>query len=385
MSVQTQIDRIKDNITSAFNAVGNKGGTVPTSKVSGNLVSAINSIPDGGNSGIVLPTLSNPGSAEDLVWSKEMIDGDGNVVTGKFELFTTEIAENAFLYAPIVGVREENGNKRIYFRSSIAGRIGYEALAPIQMEVATAEFGNAKPEDVIDGATFTSAEGLNESGTLTFLPAGQSARIGLADEAYRTEYAAYPVVRATVPIRARFAMDAESSVRIDIPFGVLSDAEANLLAENIKKGISIFDVVGTYEGSGGGSGGGSDVISAAATGTYTPASDISSGVEIEHGLGVTPNFCIWIAENDFSDITDVSAAVVGAMVAKPMLHSASSGMTYHYQYFLRGYNVSGLSNGTASYKSDGCMTDTIVTIMGNNTYKLKSGWTYRWVAGVINA
>lgn len=377
MSVQTQIDRIKDNITSAFNAVGNKGGTVPTSKNSDNLETAINSIP----TDVTLPELNNPGSAEDLVWGKEMIDADGNVVTGKFELLPTEFAENAFLDAPNVGVREANGSKWIYFTTYLAGRIGYEAEAPIQMEAATAKFGNAKPEDVIDGATFTSAEGLNESGTLTFLPAGQSVRIGLADEAYRTEYAAYPVVRATVPIRARFAMDAESSAQIDIPFWVLSDAEANLLAENIKKGISIFDVVGTYEGSGGGSG----VISAVATGTYTPASDISSGVEIEHGLGVTPNFCIWIAENDFSDITDVSAVVVGAVVAKPMLHSVSSGITYPYQYFLRGYNVSGLSNGTTSYKSDGFMTDTIVTIMGNSTFKLKSGLTYRWVAGVINA
>lgn len=377
MSVQTQIDRIKDNITSAFNAVGNKGGTVPTSKNSDNLETAINSIP----TDVTLPELNNPGSAEDLVWGKEMIDGDGNVVTGKFDLLPTEFAENEFLYAPNVGVREANGSKRIYFTAYLAGRIGYEAEAPIQMEAATAKFGNAKPEDVIDGATFTSAEGLKVPGTIPFLPAGQRASIGLADEAYRMEYAAYPVVRATAPIRARFAMDAESSAQIDIPFWVLSDAEANLLAENIKKGISIFDVVGTYEGSGGGSG----VISAVATGTYTPASDISSGVEIAHGLGVTPNFCIWMAENDFSDITDVSAAVVGAMVAKPMLHSVSSGMTYPYQYFLRGYNVSGISNGTASYKSEGCMTDTIVTILGNSTYKLKSGWTYRWVAGVINA
>ena len=92
-----------------------------------------------------------------------------------------------------------------------------------------------------------------------------------------------------------------------------------------------------------------------------------------------------MAENDFSDITDVSAVVVGAMVAKPMLYSASSGMTLPCQYFLRGYNASGTVNGTTSYKDDDFMTDTIVTIIGNNTYKLKSGWTYRWVAGVINA
>ena len=35
------------NIMNAFTAIGNKGGTVPSSKVSGNLASAINSIPSG--------------------------------------------------------------------------------------------------------------------------------------------------------------------------------------------------------------------------------------------------------------------------------------------------------------------------------------------------
>lgn len=376
MSVQTQIDRIKDNITSAFNAVGNKGGTVPTSKNSDNLETAINSIP----TDVTLPELKDPGTAEDLLYGKQLIDADGKIVNGTMDFVTPE---NTSFYLPATNIEEYEDayGKRAMMSIQLPNRLTFEAGSTARMQSNLLNFGNAKPEDVIDGATFTSAEGLNVSGTLPFLPAGQRAFIGLAEEASRMDYAAYPVVRATAPILVRLAMEAESSAQVDIPFWRLPGAEPNLLAENIKKGISIFDVVGTYEGSGGGSG----VISAVATGTYTPASNISSGVEIAHGLGVTPNFCIWMAENDFSDITDVSAVVVGAMVAKPMLHSVSSGMTYLYQYFLRGYNVSGLSNGTASYKSEGCMTDTIVTILGNSTYKLKSGWTYRWVAGVINA
>ena len=377
MSVQTQIDRIKGNVTDAFNAVSNKGGTVPASKISGNLKSAIDSIP----TGVTLPTLDNPGTADDLCWGKELIDGDGNKVTGTFELIPVDFAETLFVPAPTVMERDVNGTKKIYLRSILAGRLGWEAKVPMQMEANADNFGDAKPEDVIEGVTFTSAEGLGVSGMTPMLPAGQQAALGIASEAYRVDYAAYPVVRSKIEIPTRIALDGGSFFQADTPFKRLPNAEPNLKAENIKKGVSIFDIIGTYEGSGGGSG----VISAVATGTYTPASDISSGVEIEHGLGVTPNFCIWMAENDFSDITDVSAAVVGAMVAKPMIHSVSSGMTYPYQYFLRGYNVSGLSNGTASYKSEGCMTDTIVTILGNSTYKLKSGLTYRWVAGVINA
>ena len=280
MSIQSEIIRLKQAVSDAFTAIGNKGGTVPTSKVSGNLVSAINSIPDGGDGVTVeqaTPTIK--------------VDYNGKITA-------TAIQE--------------------------AGQV--------------------------EAGTKTATYQMRTLGYTEYTPG--------VDDQY------LPIFRYVV---------GNQKIKGD----------ANLVTENIKKGVSIFGVVGTYGGSGGGFGGGSDVIST--TGTYTPARDISSGVEIAHGLSVTPNFCIWMAENDFSDITDVSAAVVGAMVAKPMLHSASSGMTYTYQYFLRGYNVSGLANGTASYKSEGYMTDTFVTILGNSTYKLKSGWTYRWVAGVINA
>ena len=47
MSVQSEIDRLKQEVSNAFTAVGNKGGTVPSSKVSGNLATAIQSIPSG--------------------------------------------------------------------------------------------------------------------------------------------------------------------------------------------------------------------------------------------------------------------------------------------------------------------------------------------------
>lgn len=42
--IDTQVSRIRTNITNAFTAVGNKGGTVPSSKVIANLPSAIDTI-----------------------------------------------------------------------------------------------------------------------------------------------------------------------------------------------------------------------------------------------------------------------------------------------------------------------------------------------------
>ena len=45
--IQSEINLLKQSVSDAFTAIGNKGGTVPSSKVSGNLATAINSIPSG--------------------------------------------------------------------------------------------------------------------------------------------------------------------------------------------------------------------------------------------------------------------------------------------------------------------------------------------------
>lgn len=49
MSIQTEINRIKTNINSAYTAISAKGGTVPTSKTSANLSTAVDSIALGTN------------------------------------------------------------------------------------------------------------------------------------------------------------------------------------------------------------------------------------------------------------------------------------------------------------------------------------------------
>lgn len=46
-AMATNLTTEQTNVTNAFTAIGNKGGTVPTSQVSGNLASAIASIPAG--------------------------------------------------------------------------------------------------------------------------------------------------------------------------------------------------------------------------------------------------------------------------------------------------------------------------------------------------
>ena len=50
MSITTEIETLKTNLTNAYTSISTKGGTIPTNKNAQNLSSAINSISTGGSS-----------------------------------------------------------------------------------------------------------------------------------------------------------------------------------------------------------------------------------------------------------------------------------------------------------------------------------------------
>ena len=77
--------------------------------------------------------------------------------------------------------------------------------------------------------------------------------------------------------------------------------DANLLAANIKSGVSIFDVLGTFEGEGGGSSSGP--YSAAEIITWTPANDTNT-VEVAHSLGVVPDGFYALIRTDIINVDD---------------------------------------------------------------------------------
>ena len=60
-----------------------------------NLLEQINALPEAG--GIELPELQNEGSAEDLMLNKELIDTDGNKVTGTFTIDTELSAQDSLI------------------------------------------------------------------------------------------------------------------------------------------------------------------------------------------------------------------------------------------------------------------------------------------------
>lgn len=134
----------------------------------------------------------------------------------------------------------------------------------------------------------------------------------------------------------------------------------------------------------GGGGGLPDGIKKIACGTVTPSSDGNTLV-VDHDLGEAPNFCLWeIVGTDFSSSTGSSLAVAGSSFECDLKNSSTSSVVYNLNYMIRGYSSSGALNGTtASVVNSSYMTTTEFTMVGNSSYKIKSGYTYRWICGVL--
>ena len=131
---------------------------------------------------------------------------------------------------------------------------------------------------------------------------------------------------------------------------------------------------------GGGSGGLPSGIKKIASDTVTPTSDVNTLV-VNHDLGEAPNFCLWeIVDTDFSTTTGSSIAVAGATVVMNLKNSNSSSTVYNLTCMIRGYNSSGsLNYNTLSVSNNTYMTATTFTMAGSSAFKLKAGYTYRWV------
>lgn len=145
-------------------------------------------------------------------------------------------------------------------------------------------------------------------------------------------------------------------------------------------------VTGTHECSSGDSGGGlPSGVSALASGTYTPTENKTARVDVAHGLGVTPNFLVVMMEEDTSSAPLTSALVGATVFFKNMKYNSGSTIQYTAHVTMEGYGASSQATGSATRAaSNAYFTTTTVGIPCNSTYVLKSGYTYRWVCGVLD-
>lgn len=115
-------------------------------------------------SGADLPTLTNPAGAGDMAAGKQAIGQDGGVVTGSLE------APGALaVLADTVSAGTVQGQPSI----TVSGPLGNDCIlrngASVDVSAQASAFGNAEAMDVAAGKTFTSAAGLEATGTMPII------------------------------------------------------------------------------------------------------------------------------------------------------------------------------------------------------------------------
>lgn len=108
--------------------------------------------------GVELPELTNPAASSDLAYGKELIDQDGNVVTGTLP---EESALLGLAKQPD-SVSENADHSEIYITSGMNTPHDFIGRSTVKFRarVPSTGFGNATEDQVLEGVTFTSAAGL---------------------------------------------------------------------------------------------------------------------------------------------------------------------------------------------------------------------------------
>lgn len=116
--------------------------------------------------GIQLPTLTNPAAATDIAKGKQVINQDGEIVTGNVSVSS---GYGGRPYIPIF--ESQDGSDYIGFRAtgsdpSSPGGLLMRSPYTLSMFANASDFGNATAADVTTGKTFTSAAGVKVTGTM---------------------------------------------------------------------------------------------------------------------------------------------------------------------------------------------------------------------------
>lgn len=159
--------------------------------------------------------------------------------------------------------------------------------------------------------------------------------------------------------------------------------DANLIADNIKSGVSIFGILGAFAGSGGGGGGLPSGISALDSGTFTPTADITARYDINHNLGVVPDFAIAFVDGDFVFSEHGSGLLTQILLNKTIAAGTTNYGTAIISAFMNASGnawTTGVSGVAPTYLFL-YFNNTRFGILASSTRRLLAGVTYRYIVG----
>lgn len=119
MSIASELTNLRTNISNAYDAINNKGGTVPANKNTANLATAINSISGGGSAEVVNGVIANFKATSSTIDANTFVEFVNNITTGTNTLLasTSDSYQNAkavALGADKVFVSHYGGNGYLY-------------------------------------------------------------------------------------------------------------------------------------------------------------------------------------------------------------------------------------------------------------------------------
>lgn len=281
-------DDIPNEVATQEDLIAEILATVKTKKASG---------------GVELPTLSSPASADEIFLNKETIDEDGNVLKGTFTI-DSEL--------------ETQGNLLAQIQIALEGK----AIdgGSIELPTLTNEGTSA---DLISGKQLIDGDGNVVTGTMaTVVQATPSISVDsngkiTATATQTAGYVSAGTKSATKQLTTKTATTyTPTTSNQTIASGTYCSGtqtikgDSNLVASNIKSGVSIFGVAGSYEGSGGGSSGGSGE-------TATVTIEVDAPALTETLYYISSNGVVSLALADYMmDSTTINCVVPSILVTK---------------------------------------------------------------------
>jgi hypothetical protein len=241
-------DRLDADMTGLADVIRQRAGTAGKLEFPEEMKEAVRNI----RGGVELPALDNPGTASDLAKGKQLIGADGSVIEGSVTEHTPaawDLYKSVDRSDWVCEYDPEDNNYCLHSKTAFINDAIVRKGAAVSQYVWGNELGNAKQEDVAQGVTFTSENGLKLEGTLP-TPNGREFEAEMVEGGNGTSFYAEGTVGEDILLRkGKFVGISVDASKVG-DFGTATPADvASGKTFTSKEGYAI---VGTMEpGSGG--------------------------------------------------------------------------------------------------------------------------------------